>query len=97
MEETLQALLDVGYYNGCEDDIKQITSYIKDCVKNSEDTTQILFPDFLRKYDCNDYIRVFWSVLVLLYGDYGTSPRFGWLNIEKENHIAEEIEEYLGD
>lgn len=31
------------------------------------------------KYQC----QVIWMILVFMFGDYGTSPRFGW--IEKEN------------
>lgn len=95
MDETLQALLDVGWYNGYEENIKQIITYIKNCSKKS--THNILFPEFLREIDCDDYIRVFWSVLVVLYGDYGTSPRFGWLDSEEVSDIIEDIDRYMGE
>ena len=39
--------------------------------------------------------NIFYGILVLLYGDYGTSPRGGWLESDTEEIIAsinEEIE-----
>lgn len=35
--------------------------------------------------DEDDYaqLQIIWMICVLLYGDYGTSPRFGWIDSDK--------------
>ena len=41
----------------------------------------------------NFIVDVFYGTLVSLYGDYGTSPRHGWINDEKvEKSIAKALE-----
>lgn len=44
-------------------------------------------------------LRFVWMILVLLYGDYGTSPRFGWIeDINGFRAFIEKLKEYdLGD
>lgn len=93
---SLESLLDVGYYNGLKEEIKEISSYIRE---NSmiTDSAIIRFPSFLTDYDFNHYLRVLWSVLVMEYGDYGTSPRFGWLYIENVKTLSDEIDKWLAD
>lgn len=90
-QEIITSLFDVGDYNGWEEELKNLYAYIK---KNSNLQT-IPFPDFLREYDCNHYLRVVWSVFVLSYGDYGTSPRFGWLQGDKINELLVKFEKYF--
>ena len=34
-------------------------------------------------YD-NEGLNFVWGMLVLMFGDYGTSPRSGWLNVGKD-------------
>ena len=51
----------------------------------------------IRKYivEWTDDGNILYGILVLLYGDYGTSPRSGWLESDTEEIIAsinEEIE-----
>ena len=44
-------------------------------------------------------LQIVWMILVLLYGDYGTSPRFGWIeDIKGFRAFIEKLKEYdLGD
>ena len=96
MRSILGSLLDVGWYNGLEEDIKQISSYIRE-KSMITDSAMIQFPSFLKEYDCNHYLRVLWSVLVMEYGDYGTSPRFGWLESESVKNLSDEMDNWLSD
>lgn len=47
--------------------------------------------------ECTDDGDIIYGILVLLYGDYGTSPRSGWINENIENIkicIDEAIKDY---
>lgn len=94
MNDILGSLLDVGLYNGWKYEIEELASYIRE---NSTITNSsiIIIPSFLKEYDHNHYLRVLWSVLVMEYGDYGTSPRFGWLEIENVKDLPDEIERWI--
>ena len=91
MNEALEALLDVLYYNGYDEDILEIAKYIE----SNEDSEQISFPNYLEQYDCDNPIRIFWSVLVVMYGDYGTSPRFGWIETSNKRKCLNQIKSWL--
>lgn len=48
----------------------------------------VIFPTYWEKWKNEDaevcaQLQVFWMICVLLFGEYGTSPRVGW--IEEEN------------
>jgi len=73
-----RALADLSWYNGYYDDLQKIKEYIKSFGNDNHAT----FPDFLPD-DCDTFLRVFWSILVLMYGEYGTSPRYGWVEDRK--------------
>ena len=87
---SLEDLLWVGMYNVFEANIKHLYFYLKTYrFKDEYDTVGYL--DLLPT-DCNHYIRIVWSYMVLEYGDYGTSPRFGWIN-QPLDEILKEFEE----
>jgi hypothetical protein len=88
---TAESFCDLAYYNGHEEVFKKIYEYLKEH-KNDEYT--IPFPPFLDVYHCNDLPRTFWSILVIEYGDYGTSPRYGWIEVENVERIIEEMESF---
>lgn len=69
---------------------------IKDALKNTQDKKygHVIFPECLGN-DCDHIANVFWAVLVLMYGNYGTSPRFGW--IEDANAAIEFVDTILTD
>jgi len=104
MNKCLEALLDLGYYyNGFEDHIKKMIDYIK-----TDEYSDLLIrcPKYLVDDwdDYDSYMRVVWSTLVMWVGEYGTSPRFGWL-LKKKSHpcdltihdIMPDIDEWLKD
>lgn len=83
----LDGFLTVLWYNGHEDEIKRIFEYV-----DKYEEFQIPYPDFLSE-DCDSPERLLWSFLVYMFGDYGTSPRFGWLY--KEGTWIEAIKEWI--
>lgn len=91
MNEALEALLDVLKYNGFELDITEVINYID----TNENDEIIPFPHFLDVYDHDNPIRIFWSVLVMLYGDYGTSPRFGWIEVANKQKCLNELKSWV--
>ena len=88
----LESLLWVGYYNGWLPFMKNLFRYLKTyTLQNVFDN--IPYPEDLmgeKEYSCDLFPRVFWSTLVMEYGEYGTSPRYGW--ITERNAF---IDEYL--
>lgn len=95
----LQALQDIVFYNGLSEQLKvarehllQVQQKIKDGAAVGFDTVVSLGtsrPDSLCSFDSrgnsNDFeqFEIFWMLLVLMFGDYGTSPRYGWINPEQ--------------
>lgn len=79
--------LDVLWYNGHEE---AIAALVKELLFLSEGHRgipgdHIVYPEKLAKlygWDDSDHqVHIFWSYLVMKFGNYGTSPRYGWLSI----------------
>lgn len=69
-DELIEALDSVIWYNGHFD---QIREWI-DKLKATEEGKLCHCPDF------DDHgLEVFWMLCVLMFGNYGTSPRSGWI------------------
>ena len=73
-------------YNGWDEDAEAMAEYIG---SNANGHGNVLFPrgeEFLTKDDVvNDRPNSFlWMALVCMFGDYGTSPRYGWIEHPKE-------------
>ena len=64
INDILEAIGTVCYYNGLEEDLKIILSNLDRCHKFEFDESSL---------------RFIYSICVCLYGDYGTSPRSGWI------------------
>lgn len=65
------------FYNGYEDFTLELINYISDEKINNS----IIRPDFI-----NDPIReLVWMILVIKFGNYGTSPRSGWISSENKD------------
>lgn len=85
-ENLLDAILTTMKYDG----LWQYLLWIKESLQTEQDRHgSVMKPEFMRGYDVDHVTKKFWSVLVLMFGDYGTAPRCGW--IEKE-HVDEAIE-----
>ena len=91
---SIYSLLCVLYYNGHDDDIKKIYNYILNYQLEAS-WNNISYPDNLLSEDPDAPDRILWSVLVYEFGDYGTSPRFGWIE-DKEAALAA-FKEYLDE
>ena len=88
IENDVTALADVLSYNGYDDEIIKIYEYIK----NNNQEFHVSYLETLPN-DVDSPPRIFWSYLSMKYGDYGTSPRFGWIDNENKNTILEQLEE----
>ena len=86
----LSAMLTIGYYNGYED----ILAELLECFKNSNECC-VPMPQKFELINCNEYPRILWSFLVMQYGDYGVSPRYGWIYGDDLGIIIEEFEQAL--
>ncbi len=81
INETDTALQGVFWYSDC-DFLDPFLKYLE--TQSQKNKTMIRFPnnDLINIVDvnCNDIRSVFWQILVLKFGDYGTSPQYGWIN-----------------
>ena len=80
--EIVGAIVSSFYYNRSREDMINLCEEVKKRIRTDN-------------VEWTDDGNIFYGILVLLYGDYGTSPRGGWLESEAEEIIAsinEEIE-----
>lgn len=74
--------LSLACYNGWEDDVKNIMRSLKQSYKLENELGSVQRPAWKKKCGkdkIEEFGGIFWSWLVLGYGEYGTSPRFGWI------------------
>lgn len=84
-ELILDALDSVVWYNGIYEEITRLIEYIK----SERGKDYITCPhEILDKSDA--FTKTAWFLLVCMYGDYGTSPRSGW--VEKPNEAIQFLE-----
>ena len=98
-KQAIHSFLSLACYNGHEDDIKDILRALKVAFYSDEKYKAITRPNWEGYKDSkmDEFGGIFWSWLVIQYGEYGTSPRFGWLYPGAAREIAEFIEESLQD
>lgn len=53
--------------------------------------------EVLQDAELNDVVDLFYGMLVCLCGDYGTSPRFGWINDEEKDNIETALIEEINE
>lgn len=80
LHDILYALDSAAHYNG-------LSRYIQEWKNIPENPHGSYSSIYSEQAEGNstiyDQLQIFWMIAVCLFGDYGTSPRFGW--IEKEN------------
>lgn len=91
MDKGLEALLDVLNYNGYAQNIIDIANYIDSC----DDSSIVRYPIFFNEYNCDKPIRILWSVLVVMFGDFGASPRYGWIENENKKKCLNELKSWI--
>ena len=76
LEELIEAIKRACWYNGYEEYLEEIKNQIEQTPTNK----------YSYSYDYNDEgFQVVYMILVLLFGDYGTSPRFGWIEMKNKD------------
>ena len=87
IDELIDALDSVTWYNGLAEYIREWTEGKHLCANVCDDI--VLNTDDYSKLDerTRAQIEVIWMICVCLFGDYGTSPRSGWIDRENEQHF----------
>ncbi len=87
----IDSLLWVLGYNGYEQQIKDIYEYIK----QAEVAASYPHDLGILSDDADSPDRILWSTLVMEFGDYETSPRFGWIN--KTQRAIDCFEQFIAE
>jgi hypothetical protein len=90
--EAIHSFLSLAFYNGYEEDVADIRKVLYKAFSFDVDDKYktVLRPEHWSKkinHKIDDFGGIFWSWLVLQYGDYGTSPRFGWIYAENSRRL----------
>lgn len=92
MNEKLINILDsITWYNGLNEPLWKLKKELYYCDDNEKIFS---FDESLKNKYTDEYdnqFEIFWMILVLLYGDYGTSPRSGWLYANNKDKIIKFI------
>ena len=87
VDELIDALDSVTWYNGFAEYIREWTEG-KHLSIDAGGSISLKWADYseLNEWD-RAQIQVIWMICVCLFGDYGTSPRTGWIDKENEKHF----------
>lgn len=90
--ELVDAITTALRYNGYDEEIIELRDKMQN-FNNSKKTSKYdnfsmpAFPlDFITE---NEQFHLFSMILVLMFGEYGTSPRFGWISQERVEECIE--------
>lgn len=90
LEKLIDALDSVTWYNGLAATIRGWAELEPD-----KKTGYILCPECCWE---EEQLQVFWMIAVCLYGDYGTSPRSGWIeDVEGFRDFCRKVTSTLGE
>lgn len=89
-DKTYRALVDTLWYNVGSAAIKTIVDKFQD-----ESIQYFSAEDIDKDWYFDKELNTYWTMFVLMYGDYGTSPRSGW--IEKSEESLKFFEELYND
>lgn len=93
----LDTLNGVIWYNGIYDFLFKIKDEIEKNVGIDEAGQYTLSGYEDRHEHIDEQEEIFWMILVLLFGDYGVSPRRGWLYIKNKVEILKFLDAILQD
>lgn len=91
-EELIEILNSIVWYNGLYEplyNLKKDIEYEKKCSYTKYNHKLELKHEH---FDDRQF-EIFWMILVLKYGEYGTSPRSGWLLMENKKEIIKFIDD----
>ena len=92
-EKLLDALDSVTWYNGLAE---IICEWKKDGYFNQYEDYSLSWKDeTFDSYDLDtrSQLQIIWMICVCLFGDYGTSPRWGWVELENKEAFHDFIDE----
>ena len=99
-DKLYKAFIDMYSYNYATEGIKNIYDCVIKEYYNNEisKSNMITINDVVADWYNNEGLNFVWGMLVLMFGDYGTSPRSGWLNVSKDlidflKDVLEDLEE----
>ena len=87
--DLIDTLNSIVWYNGLYEPLLEIKRIILE-------TPEFKYNNMLRPKgeifkDCQ--FEIFWMILVVQFGDYGTSPRSGWLDMSNKDKIIDFIDD----
>lgn len=93
--DAINSFLSLACYNGYEEDVTDILNELHKMFESTDKFDSAKRPDW--KVKCgrdkvDEFGGIFWSWLVLRYGDYGTSPRYGWIYKEDAKKLYDIIQ-----
>lgn len=95
-EKYRKKLWDAILYTMDYDGLWEYLLWIKEALLTEQDRNgYVTRPKFMSEYDIDHVTKKFWSVLVLMFGNYGTAPRCGWIEKENINEAIEFIDDIL--
>jgi hypothetical protein len=83
-DKTYAALVDALWYNVGIDAIKTIVDKFNE-FNQDESSHYFSTEDIDKDWYYDKELNTYWTMFVLMYGDYGTSPRSGWIKKTKES------------
>lgn len=95
INEAIRSFLWLAFYNGFLEEVNDIYEELKKPTDYS-----IKRPEKWREkheYGVDEPCGVFWSWLVMMYGNYGTSPRFGWIDKKNAEYLISVFEDFKKD
>ena len=91
-KDILDILDSITWYNGIGESLIKLK---EDLIKQNDNGNYLIIDhnlEYKNKEFADKQFEIFWMMLVLLYGDYGTSPRSGWLEIKNKDKIINFID-----
>jgi len=92
-EQLIDTLDAITWYNGIYEPLLALKEDLLNC---SDKGTYTKYKsenlEYKHKLFYDTQFEVFWMMLVLMFGDYGTSPRSGWIYLEKKQEIIDFID-----
>lgn len=83
-DKTYQALVDALWYNVGADAIKTLVDRFKELIQD-EHSHYFSAENVDKDWYWDKELNTYWTMFVLMYGDYGTSPRSGWIEKTEES------------
>lgn len=98
-DDVYRAFVDMYWYNLEPDFIVWLRNKVHDMYHsvNYNKFDNISFTEVDEKYDLSGDLQFVWGMLVLMFGDYGTSPRTGWLNVDEDQKLLDFLNDMVED